>query len=341
MPVKKSRRPATKKRVAKKSAPRRAPRRARRAPRTLLKSVQGRAGQVTLTSSSHKHIASAEVRRAKAMSTVNIISGSQGFSLEIQSGTQNQIAFPQCSSALMADVLNKVEASSVQDGVCRAVITGVKVEYILTNSTNMPVEMDIYDIVCKRDLVAPNLSFFNQATGYTYTATNSPDAYWQTGLNAQQGFDPAAPIDPQPNNMLTAVPTDSKLFNDYFSIRKKTRVMMAAAAAHKHSVNINVNKYIDEYLTNTTIGALKGYTTFSMFVVAGFPVIKSDTGVTTTNAAALNVVKSERIKFKWVADNAFTSTFSTNLPINSGLTQQLCIRPITGDAGVVNTEPPV
>jgi len=167
---------------------RRAP--VKRVARTRLGVVQGRAGQVSFTSSAHRHIASKEVKMAKAVSAVNIISQSAGHNLEIQSGTQNQIAFPQCSSALMADVLNKVESSSVQDGVCRAVITGVKLEYILTNSTNMPVEMDVYDIAVKRDLVTPNLSFFNQATGFTYTAVNSPDAYWQTGLNAQQGFDP-------------------------------------------------------------------------------------------------------------------------------------------------------
>jgi len=279
---------------------------------------------------------------AKAVSPVNIISGSAGLTLEVQSGTQNTLAYAQLDVAGLRTILNQVNTQSAPGlGLQRAVIKGVVTEFIVTNSTNMPIELDIYSIVCKRDLVQPTLSFVEAATGYTYTAVNSPDAYWATGLNAQQGFDPASLPQPQPFQMLTSKPTDSHLFNDFFKITKTSRVMLAAASSHKHIVNISVNKYIDECLANNQIGALKGFTTFTMFCGAGFPLALAETGAVTTNAAAVNVVRSTRVKYNWVSDTSYTSTFSTTLPINSSLIDQAIIVPATGEAGVVSTEPPV
>lgn len=315
-----------------------APRRPARAARPLNAVVQGRAGQVSFSSAKHRTIPSKESKAAKAVTPAAIVSGSTGTQIGVISGTQSSVTYNHLGYTNMRGVLNQVIASSpAGGGVCRAIVTRLYEEMLFTNSTNYPVEMDLYDIVCKRDI--PATIAFNAGTHTGYSAYGSPESYWATGLNAQQNLDPGALPLPQPYAMLTSLPTDSQLFNDFFKVTKKTRVMLAAAACHKHVVDISVHKYIDEFLANVNILGLKGYTTFTMVVVAGMPVALADSAGTTSSAASVNVIKSQRIKYHWVADNTYSSTFATNLAFNVANSTQLIINPVDGAPDVITTRP--
>lgn len=313
----------------------------KQATRTHNTLIQGRAGQVSFTKSSHKHYASADVKQAKQIGAPSLISRSTYNSMAVKSGTQNTLVSQNFTYQDMSELLNTVITGAfvAGQGPARAVVKGLVEEYILTNATNAGVEVDIYDIVCKRDIPF-NLTF--NANSYIYGAVPSPDAYWATGLNAQQNLNPGTGMlpDPQPFQMLTTKPTDSHLFNDYFRITKKCRVMMAAGASHKHLLNISVNKYIDQYLTNAQTAGLKGYSTYTMFVVAGMPlqVVGGDSTYISTSSVAINMVRSQRIKYVWVADSNYTSLCATNLPFNVAPTNQLLINPVNGTADNIITK---
>jgi len=237
--------------------------------------------------------------------------------------------------------MNQVKAASgtsgANAGVCRAVIRGVTEEFLYNNSTNASIEMDIYDIVLKRSL-PPSLSF--NANIYTYTVTGDPAQYISKGLLAQQGSDPATPPNPEPATCLSAVPTDSRLFNDYFRITKKTRVFMAPGATHKHVVNISTNRIIDEVLASATFTGVAGFTSYTMALVRGMPVwVEEEGSGPTTNSLNLLCVNSQRVKYSWISDTTYGSIFGTALNTTVLATDQLFVNPLSGQIDAVDGHP--
>jgi len=175
------------------------------------------------------------------------------------------------------------------------------------------------------------------ANGISYTVVGAPSDYVNVGLLAQQGGSQSSPPVPLPFYSLSCVPTDSQLFKDYFTIKKKTRVFMAPGACHKHVVNIKTNRLLDEYLVPTTHSAMKGFGSFTMAVVRGMPVWDGENaGITaTTCSTAIQWVKSERIKYSYIADTSYTSLFGSSLSQIPAANQQF-VSPLNGT--VVNVE---
>lgn len=319
-----------------------APRRRAVASNAIVSTIQGRAGQVSFTKSSHKHYASADVKLAKQIGAPSLISKSLYTSLGVLSGSQNAVSFANFSYQDAQQLLDSVTAGTfvAGQGPQRAVVKGCVEEYIMTNATNASCEVDIYDIVCKRDIPNPTISF--NCNSYIYGASPFPEFYWATGMNAQQNIDPTPGglPNPQPFQMLTVKPTDSHLFNDYFRITKKCRVMLPAGGSHKHNLTIGINKYLDQFMSVSQISGLKGFTTYTMFVVAGFPVqaVTDPSVLITSSSVNVNFVRSQRVKYVWVADTSFTSKCSTTLPYSIAPTNQLLINPVNGTADNIVTK---
>jgi len=316
-----------KKRVNKKKAPakakayrkRRAPakRRVARVPR-MPTTIQGRSGQVTCSSALHTHRASAMIRGHKMLTPDSIYSFSSGFTQNNLSGSQTYWDQTHMSQATLRSIMTLIQnqqyvpAGVLPFGPVRGVIRGATEEYLLNNATTQSIEIDLYDIALKRDITA---SFNFVANGLSYTVSPFPSDYVNIGLLAQQGGSQASPPSPLPFYNLSSLPTDSRLFADYFKIVKKTRVFMSPGACHKHVVNIKTNKLLDEYLVPSTLAGVKGATTFLMAVMRGMPVWDGeDAGVKATTAScAIQVVRSQRIKYSYIADTSYTSLFGSSL----------------------------
>lgn len=326
---------------AKKSAPRRRTT-VRRAPRRLAvpRTIQGRSGQVTCSSAVHRHRASTMIRAHKLLTPDSIYSFSSGFTQNNLSGSQTYWDQTHMSQATLRSIMTLIQNQQyVPSGVLpfgpvRGVIRGAVEEYLINNATTQSIEIDLYDIGLKKDITA---AFQFVANGLSYSVSPTPSDYINIGLLAQQGGSQASPPSPLPFYNLSSMPNDSRLFKDYFKIVKKTRVFMAPGACHKHVVTINTNKLLDEYLVPSTLAGVKGATTFLMAVMRGMPVWDGDDGSVkaTTAACAVQVVRSQRIKYSYIADTSYTSLFGSSLTQIPAASQGF-VSPLNGT--VVNVE---
>lgn len=187
-------------------------------------------------------------------------------------------------------------------------------ELLMTNSSLATQYIDIYDIVQKRD------------TGYNPGApgtgpTANPLNAWKYGVSDQS---PTAP-DLNAWECINSLPTDSKLFNDWFRIIKRSHIGLTAGATHRHSVVLKPNKIVDAELLQRCNGNLAGFTCYSMVVINGQPAsVKSEAGaVVTTATTALDVVVARRTKYSYVQDNTTVWNVVDNLQslVNEQVTQ--------------------
>lgn len=183
-------------------------------------------------------------------------------------------------------------------------------EYLMTNSSLATMYVDIYDIVRKRD------------AGYSVikddpSPTNSPDLAWSYGVSDEA-------IEEQPNlsawKQVNSLPTDSRLFRDYFRVIKRTHVSLAQGATHRHHVALATNRLIDNELLQRGSGDLKGFAVYTMIVAYGQPcsVPTEANAIVTTASGKLDVVYSERIKYTFVQDNAVAWFRTDNLSTLKG-----------------------
>jgi hypothetical protein len=212
-------------------------------------------------------------------------------------------------------------------------------EYLINNATTQSCEIDLYDVVLKRDMLV-NLTF--SANGISYTAPGFPAEYINVGLQAQQGVNPSSPPNPLPYNIVSCVPTDSQLFKQYFKIVKKTRVFMAPGACHKHTFTIKTNRMLDEYLVSGGYQGIKGFTSWTMMVIRGMPVYDAETATVTSTTAstAIQCVRSQRIKYSYIADTSYTSLFGSSLT-NIPAANQSFVSPLNGTVVYVEGAPPI
>lgn len=183
----------------------------------------------------------------------------------------------------------------------------------LANACTAPVELEIYDIVLKRDLP---LAVQWKQNANTWTVPQMyPDACWDIGSYANNATIPTGGSGPQAN--IAASPFDSTLFNAYFKVKKRTKVLLGQGGIHRHTVVSKVNKILDSVLfnqianpsvTTPTSGELgwRSLTTFVMVVQKGLPVSDAEAATTVTTAEThVDVVQDFRIKWNYVTDNSY------------------------------------
>ena len=195
-------------------------------------------------------------------------------------------------------------------------------EFLVTNSSLATQYVDIYDIVRKRDTQYSDVS-----GGVPNNPTLDPVNAWKWGVSDQiisAGDDLTA------WQNVTSLPTDSRLFNNYFRVVKRTRVGLVAGATHRHRVHMGCNQLLDKETLNRAYGDLRGITTYTMMVINGqptsIPSVEGDPTVTTAQTQ-LDVVYSIRAKYTWVADNTVTWYVTDNL---SSLTGEQITQPSLG-----------
>lgn len=190
-------------------------------------------------------------------------------------------------------------ASSTGVAPKRYLLESIVGEFMMTNSSLATQYVDIYDVVRKRDCGAN-----------TYSGT--PLAAWEKGVSDQS----SAPPDMTAWKNINSLPTDSKLFCDYFRVIKRTHIGLSAGATHRHSVLLRPNRIVDTALLNEANGDLKGFAVYTMVVINGQPAsIPSEVGpaTVTTATTALDIVWSARFKYTWLYDNTRSWVVQDNL----------------------------
>lgn len=166
-------------------------------------------------------------------------------------------------------------------------------EYLITNSTLATMYVDIYDVVRKR----------NQ-TGVAPYQTSTPDQAWAAGVYDESSGDTTGWQVPN------SLPTDSRLFKDFFKVVQRNHIALGQGDTHRHHLKLNSNDLLDDALLNAADGDLAGISVYTMIVAYGQPSsVEDETGATlvTTAGGAIDVIATKRYKYTYVQDS--TSNF--------------------------------
>ena len=184
-------------------------------------------------------------------------------------------------------------------------------EMTYTNTSTAPLEMEIYDVSVKRDVLA--VWNYVAAGGNTYSVSPVPESYWGTGALLGAGLPAGTLTANNPAYWLGSSPFDSQLFKEYFNVTKRTIVNMPQGATHRHVVTQALNYVVTDALAiNPLESAVAGLTTFTLMRINGYPSVDSTSTdpSTTTMRTQISAVQSKRYKYTWVQDLT-TSIYAT------------------------------
>ena len=199
-------------------------------------------------------------------------------------------------------------------------VESLQLTFTFSNVSTAPVELDLYDIVCKRDIPITQ-TFQNAGTSTNYICPAYPSDYWRQGSLMNNGLHIDQPV---PATFLGARPTDATIFNDYFKIKSKKRILLSQGGCHRHSVSLKVNQFVDSTMTNmnNVIYAWRKLSGYLMYNIKGLPVSSTgDDPVVTTSSGHLDVLTTYRYKFSGVSNNlAYVQNIDTlSSPVNANI----------------------
>jgi hypothetical protein len=191
----------------------------------------------------------------------------------------------------------------------RFILESLVSEITYTNQASSAVDLEIYDIVCKRDIPIAN----NITVGVnTYVLAPTPIDYWTQGVDATRQL--VLPS-PQTSTYMGSSPYDSPFFKDYFKVIRRQIVHLPQGANHRHVNILRPNKLCtnDTWANINTI-AVAGLTSFTMINVKGYPVsCAGPPSPTTTSLVSIQAVQSLRYKYTWVQNNSYQSFYNSQL----------------------------
>lgn len=252
----------------------------------------------------------ARVRMIKAVASPNIRQKNFATTLSGVPGLQVYQSFA---------TLSGIDLSALQQAVPhnepnRLVVENAQTEITFTNSNNCAVEVELYDIVFKRD-TAIGMTLNTNAGVYTFSTI---DQMIEQGCKAGAAI---APGGSDVSRYIGASPYDSQPFKDYCRVVKRTHIMLASGASHRHQANIGINKLIDASIaSDLTKGYVKGFSYSTLLVARGVAAYapQDPGGGATANGVFLNVVTSTRIKYTYVQDVTANVNYN-NVPLPTSL----------------------
>lgn len=263
-----------------------------------------------------------QVRALKRVGAPNISVNQRVYQLNVAAGFQQSLSFFHWSIPEVETIIATVPQATTT-GPTRCVLESAQNQITFTNSSTASAEVEIYDLVLKKDLlVAPNFT----VNGQTYSPQAVPSSYWNVGANASEGA--TGTQSPPASHIIGSSPFDSLLFKDYFKVHKRTSVMLPQGATHRHSVLIKPSRLINQFeLPGNSTGAfgMRGLTVFTMLVAKGVPISDTASTVPTTANVLLDCIQGIRYKWTWVADTSST-----------GYYQDTLTSPVTADTALLN-----
>jgi len=172
-------------------------------------------------------------------------------------------------------------------------------ESVFTNFSPMPITLTIWNWVANSDQDL-------QGAGPGYSWTSPLDA-WNKGLlqsvggtlNQDGGYGGTVPGWPT-CNFPGADPRDSKLFNIYFKIQRKTMVTLGPGRSHRHIYVFKPQTLIDTNRFAQPRVVAKGLTNGAMYAIIGGLSSSQNTGITDTTTFGIAKV-GIITKYKWVS----------------------------------------
>lgn len=299
------------------------------------KIVRGNVGGVpSFSSYSASRPINAKVSAMKHVGASNYYVTNQARQLVVAEGYQNAISFPhqswsdiQSISALAVPSGQPSTYTSASVYTKQFVLESLKSEFLMTNSTLATCYVDIYDVVRKRDAqtgagrVVPSPSAPSSGQDLIPNATQKPEDSWLLGSSIEAGY-PVTVQNPQPSQMVGALPTDSLLFKDYFKVVQRSHIALSQGATHRHTINLKSNHLVDQFLLSGDYqNDIAGLTMYTMIVCYGQPASISggdSAPVVTTAKVALDIVVGYRYKYTWISDSTVSFTSSDNLSSLTG-----------------------
>nr|WAE42430.1 MAG: capsid protein [Cressdnaviricota sp.] len=152
-------------------------------------------------------------------------------------------------------------------------------ELSMTNSSNAPCEVTIYQFKCKRD------------------STQSPIQLWAQGL-----YDATSQSVINYATYYNNSPLDSVALNAYFKCFKIIHIAIQPGQNHVHRYTRHCCCPINtEVLNNTNnITYLKGFTVYDIIVVKGAPMSATTSSDVTSTQLNLNIIQSETTTWKYL-----------------------------------------
>jgi hypothetical protein len=205
-------------------------------------------------------------------------------------------------------------------GPSRFCLESVQSETVMTNQSTAPLDVEIFDLVLRRDLPVRQTMTWNVGPATTFSVGGSPDEYWTAGVHAG-----TATSDTSPNQALVigSSPYDSQMWKDMFHCVKKTNVILNQGSSHRIVTLQKHGKIIDQALFSLgnaaslgSLAGLQGVTTFHMIRIKGMPCtinFEVPAGDVTTSAGRLAVVSYARYKYTWLADSSSSLQYVESL----------------------------
>jgi len=169
------------------------------------------------------------------------------------------------------------------------------------NRSSAPVTLKLHIVKCKRDTWnADDQTYrmqYNSPNGLTVYWNGAPDDAFRAGVQAQSvPFQPLSANDDWLNPGI--LPTQSVIFNQYFTIEKTVEVQLAQGGVHQITLDAYYDKVIDASLyANTPLVGIMGVSRFLMYTAIGAPVIEGGTNNITTSVVDLGCIRSTKYKF--------------------------------------------
>lgn len=251
---------------------------------------------------------SARVKAMRRVGAPDVIMWNGGFQCGSSQGKQAFYGFNSLNQNHVKAILSIVGGQAAPN---QALIENAISELSLTNITNTSAEVEIYDIVFKRDV--PNaISWVNNSITYTVSTGEVPDMIAQ-GVNAASG----APSIADNSDTVGISPYDSQVFKAYCKVVKRTHVMLGSGATHRHQSLVNVSKVALQTVAGQDgIELTKGYAFCTLIKVNGAPAY-IPTGeystLGTPSDITLQAVYTLRVKYTYVQD------VTSNLVINDAV----------------------
>ncbi len=222
----------------------------------------------------------------------NIDISNSSTNLEATTSQQNALSFAALPAAKLIQIANNYAKlytstrTAVNSG--RYYVDYVSSETKITNSSNVGVTLDIYEII-------PRYNFDDVSS-----QLSSPLTAWL------QGYVDSSPVgitgtSQVPLNITTygAQPLDSDVFTSYFVIKKIFNVELPASTTHVHTSRYNICKMFDSsnILNSQATGSMKNFTKWTMVVAKGNPVHASaDSDSVGTSPVFLDLTTSIRMQ---------------------------------------------
>lgn len=260
------------------------------------KLIQSMAGMVTNSLWSYKGPRlSPRVRAMKMVGSPNIQHKNFATTLSSVAGLQVYASY----GTLIGIDLTALQQAVPHNEPNRLVVESSQTEITLTNSNNCAAEIELYDVMFKRDVSVDQTLNTNSGT-YTFTTI---DQMWEQGAKASAGEPPGGT---DVSRYIGASPFDSQPFKTFCRVVKRTHVMLASGASHRHQSQIGINKLIDASLaSDLTKAYVKGFSYATLIVargVAAYAPADPPVGGSTVNSVFINVATATRIKYTYVQD---------------------------------------